>query len=119
MSNDSNPNNQVTANQSLHRDTRRCPKCEMFLPIDRSKIAVGDQVSFMASSSRGRSVKFSGKKGVVEAIQPDDVILIKYRGEIYTRAREDVSPADAPTPLTMAFIGVCQCNAPADPEAQS
>lgn len=119
MSNDSNPINQATANEPLHRDTRRCPVCEKFLPVDRSKIAIGDQVSFMASTAQGLSFKFSGKKGVVEAIQPEDVILIKYRGEIYSRAREDVSPADAPTPLTMAFIGVCQCNAPADPEAQS
>lgn len=119
MSNDSNPNTPSTATRVHPRDKRLCPDCEQFLPVDRSKITVGDEVTFVTTSQSSTKARFSTKQGVVEAVLPEDALMIKYRGGSIVRLRGDVTPIDAPNALTLAFSGVCKCNQPADPEAQS
>lgn len=110
MSNDSNPNNQATATRVHSRDKRLCPDCEKFLPVDRSKITIGDEVTFVTTSGSSNKVRFSTKQGVVEAVLPENALMIKYRGRSIVRLRGDVTPIDAPNALTLAFSGVCKCS---------
>nr|EKX1173393.1 hypothetical protein [Acinetobacter baumannii] len=48
------------------------------------------------------------KEGIVDC-REGDVVLVKYRKEIIPLNIKDVSPVDAPSPLTYAFVGACEC----------
>ncbi|WP_449193658.1 hypothetical protein [Acinetobacter baumannii] len=62
-----------------------CPTCKKMIPVDRSKIKAGDEVSFCRVTQSSKSARFS------------------------SRDIRDVSPVDAPSPLTYAFVGTCEC----------
>ncbi|MFY1367035.1 hypothetical protein ACORPH_15995, partial [Acinetobacter baumannii] len=81
-----------------------CPTCKKMIPVDRSKIKAGDEVSFCRVTQSSKSARFSSREGVVDC-REGDVVLVKYRKEIIPLNIKDVSPVDAPSPLTYAFVG--------------
>lgn len=92
---------------SLMKDYN-CPTCKKMIPVDRSEIKAGDSVSFCKTIQTSKSARFSTKEGIVDC-REGDVVLVKYRQEIIPLNVKDVSPVDAPSPLTYAFVGTCEC----------
>lgn len=88
-----------------------CPTCKKIIPADRSLIKAGDRVSFCKVTGNSRSTRFSSKEGVVTE-RTGDIVSVKYRKESLVFNIKDVSPADAPSPLTYAFSGTCECGLP-------
>ncbi|WPP56301.1 hypothetical protein SOI69_03255 [Acinetobacter pittii] len=85
-----------------------CPACKKMIPVDRADIKAGDEVSFCKVTQTSKSARFSSKEGIVEC-REGDVVLVKHRKEIIPLNINDVTPADAPSPLTYAFVGTCEC----------
>ncbi|HAV4522300.1 hypothetical protein [Acinetobacter baumannii] len=86
----------------------KCPSCKKMIPVDSSEIKAGDEVSFCKVMQTSKSARFSSREGIVEC-REGDVVLVKYRKEIIPLNIKDVSPVDAPSPLTYAFVGTCEC----------
>ncbi|EEY78940.1 hypothetical protein HMPREF0012_01809 [Acinetobacter calcoaceticus RUH2202] len=85
-----------------------CSTCKKMIPVDRSEIKAGDEVSFCKVTQTSKSARFSSREGIVEC-REGDVVLVKYRKELIPLNIKDVSPSDAPSPLTYAFVGTCGC----------
>ncbi|EKB36563.1 hypothetical protein ACT4U1_16170 [Acinetobacter baumannii] len=85
-----------------------CPTCKKMIPVDRSEIKAGDTVSFCKKIQTSKSARFSTKEEIVDC-REEDVVLVKYRKELIPLNIKDVSPVDAPSPLTYAFVGTCEC----------
>ncbi|MEO3358565.1 hypothetical protein [Acinetobacter haemolyticus] len=92
----------------------RCESCDKYIPVDRSNIKVGDDVSFTTTYQTSRTARFSSKQGTVKAIT-GDVCEINVGKKTYLRNIADVSPTDAPNALTYALFGTCKCNKEATP----
>lgn len=93
----------------------RCTKCELFIKPDLSAITVGDKVSFCRQTQRGRNIRMATIKGVVIEDLGED-LQVKTRSGNCLIPRTYVTPADAPSPLTYAFIGTCACDEPGQGE---
>ena len=85
-----------------------CPTCDKKIPVDRSQIKTGDKVNFCKTTSNSSSAYFSSKEGVVSDRTGDVVIVLSKKQSIPMHI-DDVTPADAPSPLTYAFVGICEC----------
>ncbi|MDC4973707.1 hypothetical protein OHW13_17600 [Acinetobacter baumannii] len=85
----------------------KCPTCNKVIPVDHSEIKAGDKVSFCRVTQSSKSARFSSREGIVDC-REGDVVLVKYRKEIIPLNIKDVSPVDAPSPLTYAFVGTCE-----------
>lgn len=55
-----------------------CPTCKKMIPVDRSEIKAGDEVSFCKVTQTSKSARFSSREGTVEC-REGDVVLVKYR----------------------------------------
>lgn len=88
-----------------------CPTCNKIIPVDRSSIKAGDKVSFCKVTAHSRSARYSSKEGVITE-RDGDIVSVKYRRESLVFNINDVTPADAPNPLTYAFCGTCECGLP-------
>ncbi|PHM47111.1 hypothetical protein [Xenorhabdus miraniensis] len=90
----------------------RCEICNKFNPIDRSKLAVGDRVTFTFSTQRvyRTHIKCAIKtvKGRIQQIHGEQVI-VSYRKKQYPLNREAVNPAGTPSELAYVMIGTCIC----------
>ena len=86
----------------------KCSTCNKVIPVDRSEIKAGDEVSFFRVTQTSKSARFSSREGIVEC-REGDVVLVKYRKELIPLNIKDVTPAGAPGPLTYAFVGTCEC----------
>lgn len=86
----------------------KCPTCNKVIPVDRSEIKAGDEVSFCKVTQTSKSARFSSREGIVDC-REGDVVLVKYRKELIPLNIKDVTPAGAPGPLTYAFVGTCEC----------
>ncbi|MTD32442.1 hypothetical protein [Paludibacterium denitrificans] len=88
----------------------RCPKCEKFKKPDLSQIGIGSMVSFtVATKPSSKTMRFSSKTGVVTAVNGDALTIKVKRGGTYVEQRQDVTPEGAPSALTYAFCGTCEC----------
>lgn len=87
----------------------RCTTCEKFKRPDRSAIKEGDKVNFVKSTQRGRSVRMSTRTGRVLQVL-DETVTVAYRGTCYRLNKEGVTPEDAPSQLTYALAGTCECS---------
>lgn len=87
-----------------------CSVCNKFLPIDKSQIKTGDKVSISVATvnKNGSRVRYTSKKSSVVDVSGDSVTVISGRKEMVV-SLDVVSPAEAPNPLTVAFIGICDC----------
>ena len=87
----------------------RCDNCKKYIPIDHSKINVGDEVSFTTTYQTSNSARFSSKTGKVIGIE-GDICEVVVKKKNYFKNIRDVSPDDAPNPLTYALFGLCKCS---------
>ncbi|MBD0233251.1 hypothetical protein IAG04_12370 [Acinetobacter baumannii] len=80
-----------------------CPTCKKMIPVDRSKIKAGDEVSFCRVTQSSKSARFSSREGIVDC-REGDVVLVKYRKEIIPLNIKDVSPVDASAAVIRLFM---------------
>ncbi|MDE9466860.1 hypothetical protein [Xenorhabdus bovienii] len=89
-----------------------CETCHKLKPVDRSKLAVGDRVTFSLSTKRvyRTHIKCAIRtvKGRIQQIQGEQVTM-SYRKQSYRLNREAVNPAGAPSEQAYAMIGTCTC----------
>lgn len=83
----------------------RCNICKKFSG-ELSQPKVGDMVDFVIERGNGRSRKISVRTGKLMLIKEDGFSVI-YRRTVYHSGA--VSCADDPSPLTLAFVGICDC----------
>ncbi|QHJ80334.1 MAG: hypothetical protein [Bacteriophage sp.] len=83
---------------------KRCQTCHKFYG-ESSPVKVGDQVAFTFTKHAGRRKQICGRVGRLFLIK-DDGFSVMYRGTVY-HADEVALPSE-PTPLTLAFCGVCE-----------
>lgn len=85
-----------------------CPTCGKIIPVDRLAIKAGDEVTFCKVTNNARSTRFSSKEGVVSD-RTGDVVIVTHKKQSIPMHISDVTPSDAPSPLTYAFCGTCEC----------
>lgn len=86
----------------------RCKKCDKFIPVDQSKINPGDKVNFTKVVKKGQRIRMTSVTGIV-ADASGDACDVRYRGGILRLKRNELTPVDAPSQLTYAFCGTCDC----------
>ncbi|ADU72313.1 hypothetical protein [Pantoea sp. At-9b] len=84
----------------------RCPKCGRWRG-EPKPVAVGDKVAFTFQHTSPSINKLCGRIGKLLLIKENGYSVI-YRGKVYHS--DEVAHIDDPTPLTLAFNGVCDCN---------
>ncbi|TQI78736.1 hypothetical protein FHU10_1223 [Serratia fonticola] len=93
-------------------DQYRCSSCHKPLPIDHSKIKVGDKVDFSYQVTKitknGASIKISSRTGKVVSVTSTHA-EVTYRGVNHLMELTDITPYDAPNALTIAMQGLCEC----------
>lgn len=91
----------------------RCEVCNKFIRPDVFDISVGDKVNFQLSvtkcSANGMSVKVSSRTGKVLSINTG-LAEVFAMGNTLRIPLEQLTPIDAPNPLTYAFCGTCECS---------
>lgn len=88
----------------------RCKQCDKLIKADSAAIQVGDKVTFTSSKTMGRSIRLQSHEAtVVEANETK--LLVKGKGRLGTKliSKESAVPADAPTALSYAVMGTCEC----------
>lgn len=85
-----------------------CNTCGKKRRPDPSQIQEGDKVSFVTSTQRGRSIRISTKEGKVLQVL-DETLSIESRKKLYRVNKAAVTPQGAPSPLTYALCGTCDC----------
>lgn len=83
----------------------RCKACNKFHG-ELSQPKVGEMVDFVIERGNGRSRRISVRTGKLMLIKEDGFRVI-YRGTVYHS--DAVSCPDDPSPLTLAFVGMCDC----------
>lgn len=83
----------------------RCEVCCKFSG-EPSQPKVGDMVDFTIVRGNGRTRRISVRTGRLVLIKDDGYSVI-YRRTVYHA--DEVSCADDPSPLTLAFVGMCDC----------
>jgi len=83
---------------------KRCETCSKFYGEPRIP-NIGEQVAFTFQSGTGKRRKLSGRAGKLMLIK-EDGFSVTYRGTVYHC--DEVSAPDEPSPLTLAFCGVCE-----------
>lgn len=86
----------------------RCESCKKYIPADRSTIKVGDNVSFTTTYQTTNSARYSSKTGKVIAIS-NEICEIVIKKKIYLKNIKAVTPNGAPSALTYALFGTCEC----------
>ncbi len=90
----------------------RCEVCNKFIRPDEFDISVGDKVNFQLSvtkcSAKGMSVKVSSRTGTVLSLN-SGLAEVFARGNTLRIPLDQLTPIDAPSPLTYAFCGTCEC----------
>jgi len=84
-----------------------CEACNKPKPIDTSALQVGDEVNFTVQVIGRKSASFRSKAGVITAIDGDKC-RVESKGSAHILDRENLTPSDAPSPLTWIF-GQCEC----------
>ncbi|MCE8002560.1 MULTISPECIES: hypothetical protein [Billgrantia] len=87
-----------------------CNTCGKKRRPDLSQIREGDKVSFVTATQRGRSIRISTKEGKVLQVL-DETLSIESRKKLYRVNKGDATPQGAPSPLTYALCGTCDCQA--------
>ncbi len=104
------------------REKYWCKTCDKLLPASPAVLKVGDKVSFtkVVSMRNGHHIRATNVTGIVAAVE-DSIVRVRYRGELRGLAYKDCTPVDAPSALTYAFIGLCECKAtvPATTETEA
>lgn len=88
----------------------RCQVCRRFKGQPRQP-KVGEHVDFAIVRGNGRSQRISVRTGKLMLIKADGFSVI-YRGTVYHS--DAVSCPDEPSPLTLSFVGICECEMEAD-----
>ncbi|MBK0003276.1 hypothetical protein [Erwinia sp. S38] len=83
----------------------RCEVCRKFSGEPRQP-KVGDMVDFTIERGNGRNRRISVRTGKLMLIKSDGYSVI-YRQTVYHS--DEVSCPDDPSPLTLAFVGMCDC----------
>lgn len=83
----------------------RCEECRKFSGEPRQP-ETGEMVDFTIMRGNGRTRRSSVRTGKLMLIK-DDGFSVIYRGSVYHS--DAVSCPDDPSPLTLAFIGMCDC----------
>ncbi|MDI9276223.1 hypothetical protein QMZ65_03255 [Pantoea sp. EABMAA-21] len=83
----------------------RCKQCHKWYGKPK-EVKVGDDVAFTFEKVSGKRRQICGRVGKLFLIK-DDGFSVIYRGTVH-HADEVASP-DEPSPLTLAFCGVCEC----------
>lgn len=84
----------------------RCQTCNKW-GGEPKEVKVGQDVAFTFTRTKGKRKEVCGRVGKLMLIK-DDGFSVIYRGTVY-HADEVASP-DEPSPLTLAFCGVCECS---------
>lgn len=92
----------------MSRKDYLCKTCNKYTPVDCSHIKLGDEVSFTTKYSTSNSARFSAKSGTVVKLTNDTCEVLANK-KIYIKNIKDVSPENAPNPLTYALFGTCEC----------
>lgn len=85
---------------------KRCSICHKWYG-EPEKVKVGDQVAFTFSRKRGNRREICGRVGKLMQIKDSGGYSVSYRGTRYHA--DEVSSPDEPSPLTLSFVGVCEC----------
>lgn len=83
----------------------RCEVCCKFSG-EPSQPKVGDMVNFTLGRDHGRTQRISGRTGKLMLIKDDGFSVIYRRTVYHVNA---VSCTTDPSPLTLAFVGMCDC----------
>lgn len=83
----------------------RCQNCHKWYG-EPKQVNVGDQVAFTFERGNGRRRQLCGRVGKLMLIKKDGFSVV-YRGTIYHA--DEVSHPDEPSPLTLSFVGICEC----------
>lgn len=96
----------------------QCSQCGKYKAADSSNVGVGDTVNFAVTTRQSsRTMRVSGKEGVVTEVEGDVLTIKVKRGGSYQKKRQAVTPQGAPGALTYALFGTCLCEGNKDDEA--
>lgn len=89
----------------------RCESCDKLIKPNPDAIKAGDKVTFTVSKTSGRSTRLRAVEAKVMEDLGNGNLLVKGKGRMGEKVvrKEAVAPADAPTSLSYAFIGTCEC----------
>lgn len=85
---------------------KRCKNCRLWYGAPKP-VQIGDQVAFTFCRTRGKRKEVCGRVGKLILIKESGGYSVSYRGTRYHA--DEVSHVDEPSPLTLAFAGVCEC----------
>lgn len=85
-----------------------CNTCNKPKLPDSSALKVGDTVNFTVSVVGIKKTAFRSKSGKITHIDGDDCRIETKQGSVYVQKLENITPDDAPSPLTYIF-GECKC----------
>jgi hypothetical protein len=91
----------------------RCESCQKFIPaaLEKRPIQVGDKVSFTNTTQNGRGViRMAAKAGVVLEVREHSAVVKVPRWQPHVVHLDRLTHQDMPSCLTVAFIGLCECN---------
>lgn len=87
----------------------RCEKCQKMIKAEVTRISLGDKLAFTIQTSKGRTIRMRSVIGKVSKLYHNGDITLEYRKVGYRVSNNEVAYPDAPSPLTYAFIGTCEC----------
>ena len=88
----------------------RCEKCQKMVKAEVTSISLGDKLAFTIQTNRGRTIRLRSVIGAVSKLHHNGDITLEYRNSGYRVSDDEVTYPDAPSPLTYAFIGTCECD---------
>lgn len=84
----------------------RCPVCNRFTG-EPKKVSVGEKCEFVIVKQGARTQRHTVRTGKLFSVRSENDFTVNYRGKLH-RVDKVTHPED-PSPLTVAFIGLCTC----------
>ena len=87
----------------------QCEKCGKYIKPDPASFKVGDPVRFTRQQQSARTIRMTATDGVITEANDQVVIIKTKRSGNFTVSRFAITAQGAPSPLTYALCGVCEC----------
>jgi hypothetical protein len=87
----------------------KCEACGKFKKPNTDNISPGDKVTFTVTTNTFRSVRMKSVTGKVVSFTDRGSLLVKSGKYTHLLNKSEVLPVDAPSSITYALFGTCEC----------
>jgi hypothetical protein len=91
----------------------QCSVCGKYKKPNKDNFIVGDKVTFAVVKELSHYTRILTKTGKVEWVK-DLYVGVRAGNKVFIRKFSEVNPSDAPSILTYALFGLCECEAQAE-----